>query len=333
MKQHVLVVRASTIVATCVLATGCQVGAQEATGMNASPALLELDNGGFTTTAEQPQFGDLQMQRIAEASTTGTDDVLLESGELPADPAPPERHLYRVLAVWGHLPGAPAPTQPTDWTGGFAVDNGQLSVRRTIQFEDVDHVAPRVDPSRVDFVSHTLPFVDGLALAVRVVGNPGMLHVRSAAVTTDFDLSTVERDGEVRRAIDGANGMVLAVHEIRPGCVGGVTFGEWRRVEDNGFGVFRGRVFSGNDAPAGAIRGIFGHRQDGSPVFFGKHIDLDGHWDGLLHGTYGDSRFHGEWAERDPALRGVVGGRYFEAPVGGDDHGLFVGRWHSAACQ
>jgi hypothetical protein len=78
------------------------------------------------------------------------------------------------------------------------------------------------------------------------------------------------------------------------------------------------------------VRGLFGVRASGEQVFFGKYIDLDGHFRGLFAGRYGDGRFAGKWIDRDLDDHGVLGGAYRETT---DGAGHFLGRWAETSCN
>ncbi len=324
--------------AMAMAAVGCVGSETDDDAFTADPAALQSENGGLSTTPEEPSFGDSVMAGLEGFGAVGTDAVMNESGALPTETAavpPAGARVFRVMAVWGHLPrpndaspmpATGAPPQVTDWTGSISVDRGLLSVRRTLGFEQRDTVAPRTDTARVDFVSHTLPHVDGMVLTVRVVGAPGVLHMRTVAFTGDLDLSQVDRDAGVRMLSDGRNGVFYVAYEVRPNCAQGMVFGHWLRTREH-LGVFRGRVYREGQGSIGSVRGIWGHRRNGDGVFFGKYINGAGQFQGLLGGSYGDGLFQGHWGTRDPQNRGVITGRYFDGHTQGDGRGAFVGRW------
>jgi hypothetical protein len=299
---------------------------------------LELENGGLSSTDETVALEDPAAGfDVAELQPTGADTMLDAAGALAADPQPEaQRRVFRVLLLWGHLPqpndaapsgpasAAPRPAPaPVDWTGSLSIENGALSVRRTLGFEDGDSVRPRTARDRVEFVSHTLPFVDGMSLTVRALGPAASLRMQTVAFTGDLPLP--DANGAVRRLGDGRNGVYYVAYEERPGCNQGVLFGQWLRVRPH-LGVLRGRVLQSDGSQAGAVRGLWGRNRAGNGVYFGKHLNNVGAFNGIFGGTYADGEFHGRWATR-ASNRGELHGRYFDGAVRGDGHGLFLGRW------
>lgn len=322
------------------LLAGCGGGA--ATPSENSPEVattanaIEQSNGGLTTTNEQVNFADPAYMSTVPALTESSIDALVaDDGATMTDPIPaPMRTVYRVVMLWGHLPqpsdadttAAPRATAVTNWTGAVSIQNGAISVRRTLGFEQGDAVRARTDPSRVDFVSHTLPFADGLALTVVARTPTASLHFETAAYTGDLPLP--DADGEARYLGDGHNGVYYVAYAERPGCRQGFVFGHWLRLRAN-LGFFRGRALESNGAQAGVLRGVFGRTRAGQNVFFGKHISNMGVFNGLFGGAFGAGHFEGAWGTRDGS-RGELRGRYFDGTIRGDGHGAFLGRWREA---
>ncbi len=96
-------------------------------------------------------------------------------------------------------------------------------------------------------------------------------------------------------------------------------------------GVYHGLVLNRLGEPVGHIRGIYGHRKDGTPVMFGKFIDRQGQFVGVLAGSYDNGEFRARWKERGDDDHGTIRGRYFESPRA--DGGVFVARWAETACS
>jgi hypothetical protein len=66
-------------------------------------------------------------------------------------------------------------------------------------------------------------------------------------------------------------------------------------------------------------------------VMFGKFIDHQGAFIGLLAGTYGNGDFAAKWKQLGDDDHGRIHGKYFEsAAVAG---GMFVARWAQTACS
>ncbi len=322
-----------TLALSGLTALGCGNAAPTADdSADEAAAAIEQPNGAMTTADEAPEFGDGNFASLPELSATGADATLDEAGSFAGDAAPAaERHVFRVLVLWGHLPSprdaappaTPAPPAAVDWSGSVSIDGGRIAVRRTVGFEDGDRVAPRTDPARVAFTSHTRPFVDGLALTVRAPADAAVLHLATAAGS--FDLALPDADGDVLRLGDGRNGVYYAAYEERPDCGQGFVFGHWARLRPQ-LGVFRGHVIDAAGAPRGAVRGVWGATRRGEHAFFGKHISNTGAFNGLLGGTYDDGHFRGAWGLRD-GQRGELHGRYFDGVERADGRGVLLGRW------
>ena len=110
------------------LAVGCMGTTDPLNDPSASStaALLEQPNGGMSTTDEAPQFADTSFTALpAMTPTVGTDTVLDESGSFALDAAPAaQRHVSRVLILWGHLP------RPRDSTLGVEHDAAARDQRK-----------------------------------------------------------------------------------------------------------------------------------------------------------------------------------------------------------
>ena len=290
---------------------------------------LEDDNGALTTVDEAPEFADPQV-----ASLPGFDPASAEVSDAPgADDV--ANKSYRVAIIWGHLPtpadATSADPDPVviDWTGSVSVDAGAIGVSKTIKFDARDHLERRTDKQEVSFVSHTLPFVDGLLLHVVVpAAGAQTLHFKTAAATFDIDLTALAKDGfEAHRLGDGRNGVALAGYADVKGCARGFIGGRWVKTKP-ALGRFRGRVIDGDGELLGHVRGIWGHapKRDKN-VFFGKYISATGTTRGLFGGTYGDGEFQGLWGTRNPADVGALQGVYSDGYEKDDGRGVWLGRW------
>ena len=299
-------------------------------------AALEADNGGMDAKDEPVEFADAELSAVPEFTDVDADpqDMTTEAA------ANPGATRYHVALLWGHLPAASDATandldpQPVDWSGSLSVDAGAIGIKKTLAFDARDHVDPRSTPQTVSFVSHTLPFVDGLFLHVVIpAGGSATLHVDTTALKTDIDLSALATsDGGVTRLADGRNGLAWIGYPDVQGCARGLLFGRWVKMRP-ALGRFRGRVIDGDGERIGDVRGIWGHapRRD-ADVFFGKYISTDGTHRGLFGGHYGDGEFQGVWGTRDPRNVGTLEGHYSDAYDKGDGRGVFMGRW-SEKCQ
>jgi len=291
---------------------------------------LEQENGGMNASAEAPAFGDPEL-----ANMDGFDDAQTDAEDATAEAAEGAKS-FHIALIWGHLPpprdGSGDDVEPAaaDWTGSVSVDAGAVGVKKTLRFDARDRIEARTDRTKVDFTSHTLPFVDGLFLRVVVpAGAAPVLHFRTAALSEDIDLGD---KGGVSRIANSPNGLVHFGYEDVAGCARGLLFGRWVKARAN-LGRFRGQVIDGAGDHIGHVRGIWGHaaRRDAN-VFFGKYIAADGEARGLLGGRYEGGHFTGVWGTRDPKNEGQLEGYYSDGYDKADGRGVFLGRW-SEKCE
>jgi len=291
---------------------------------------LDSENGGLSTSAEPPAFSDPAVSSIEGFIGDGADtqDLTTEAAKVQG------AQRFHLAIVWGHLPPAhdadstDAVPSIMDWTGSVSVDAGAIGVKRVLRFDIGDRVLARQNAREVDFVSHTLPHVDGLYLDVIVPANASpTLHFKTKSLTTDIDLSSlVAKPGGAVRLEDGRNGMFFVGYKD-DGCAQGLLFGRWRK-DRPALGEFRGVVVDGNGDGIGHIRGIWGHApKKNANVFFGKYIDRQGQFRGLFGGVYGDGGFEGLWGTVDPKNVGALEGYYSDGYERGDGRGVFLGRW------
>lgn len=294
---------------------------------------LNQEDGGYTTADEAPAFDDQEIYQTPELVDDFADPVDMISEQI----ALPEMVHRRVMLMWGNLPpldqSLPAPI--INWSGEVNVGVGALGLRRTLVFDKEDGVLPRSNPQTIAFKSHTLPHVDGLLIDV-VGPKSGVLRFDTAAMSVNIDLASLDANGRGYEPLgDGTNGLAYAGHLVHPGCAEGFLFGHWKNLvtipENDPIGRFRGRVAASDGAPLGHVKGIYGYADKlDQHVFFGKYINHDGQFRGLLGGEYGGGEYHGLWKTVLPANNGKLGGRYFDGPVKNNGRGIFVGRWAEA---
>jgi hypothetical protein len=295
---------------------------------------LEQENGGLTPTDEQPMFGDdLAFQAASIETDTAVTDTMASDPNVTTIENTVGGVRHRVLIAWGRMPADPNATTGRNWSGSLTISRGALVVGRTIGFEDAtDHLLPRSSPATVEFQSMTRPFADGLVLRL-LDPDPtqGALHLvytsADAANTYDLDLSQLANGPVSLDAGDGNRVIAIALREL-DACDHGFMRGRWVALQP-GLGVYRGVIADENGQPTGHIRGIWGQRQNGDKVMFGKFIATDGTFRGLLVGQYEAGHFRARWLV-STGDHGVAGGIYFDAPnVRG---GMFVGRWAETSC-
>jgi hypothetical protein len=241
-----------------------------------------------------------------------------------------------MLVVWGKIPADRDATASRDWTGSLEVSRGGLIVRRTIGFEDrTDQLLPRTSLDTVGFQSVTRPYVDGLALTVLDPPSPTAtgsqtLTYRSAdgASVTTFDLSQLAAGPIAVDAGDGFKMVAIGVHRQTAACDRGFMRGRWHALSAH-LGRFLGVVTDENGAPVGHVRGVYGQRRSGDSVLFGKFIDREGHFRGLLAGTFDSGQYRARWIDRQ-GEHGTAHGAYFEGATATAGH--FLGRWAESSC-
>ncbi|HEY1958858.1 MAG TPA: hypothetical protein VGH28_24770 [Polyangiaceae bacterium] len=289
---------------------------------------LDTSFGGYTTAAEQPNFGDADMLAIPKFDVTFASNVSAAGSSTPTQS-------YRVALLWGHFPAANADSdadtdaQSAAWTGTVSVDQGAVDVVRTLSFDDGDSIAPRDDPRAVSFVSHTLPFVDGLLLDVGVTGQDPkpMLHFATNELTTDVDLDAVAASaGSVVHASGDQGLAVVGWNESNETCPGGVAYGRWVKMKA-GVGTLRARILSAGGEDRGYAEGIWGRApQRDAEVFFAKSINPAGAFDSLVEGTYTDGALQGTMGN-DVTQTGSFLGLYSDGHDMSDGRGVFVAKW------
>ena len=299
---------------------------------------LEQPNGGFDTTDEAPVFGaetDFAAAQI-EADAAATDTLATDPTATAMDRASIAAGL-RVIVVWGKIPADRDATVARDWTGALKISRGGLLVRRTIAFEDrTDMLLPRPSLDTVAFKSVTRPFIDGLALTVL---DPSAATATSALTLTytsadsanvyTFDLTQLSTGPIVVDAGDGFKMVAIGVRRQADACDRGFMRGRWHALSPH-LGRFLGVVTDENGAPVGHVRGIYGQRRNGDSMLFGKFIDREGHFRGILAGTFGNGEYHARWIDR-AGDHGTAHGVYFEGATPTSGH--FLGRWAEASCS
>ncbi len=295
---------------------------------------LEKENGGFDTADEAPTFGaESQFTAAAiEADVAVADPMASDEGmiEMQAMPGAIARDL---AIVWGQMPPDQTATVVRDWTGELRVSRGGIIVRRRIAFEDPgDHLLPRTERASLSFASHTRPHVDGLVLTVvdptPAATAPLTLTYTPANGTAPYVIALQNlATGPI--VIDAGGGNRIVV-DGRPSaaCDHGSMRGRWRALDPH-HGVYLGIVANAAGEPIGHVRGIWGQRQNGERVFFGKFIGPAGHFRGILAGHYENGELRGRWLDRS-GDHGVMGGLYF--PGTPQDPGRFMARWAETSC-
>lgn len=297
---------------------------------------IEQPNGGFDTADEAPVFGaDTEFAQAAiEPDATANDTLATDPATTALDSASAAAG-FRMIIVWGKIPGDPTSQDSRDWTGSLKVSRGGLIVRRTIAFEDkTDQLLPRTSIDTVSFKSVTRPYVDGLALTV-LDPMPSPTATQTLTYTPadnstsyTFDLSQLATGPIVVDAGNGFKMVAIGQHRQVAACDSGFMRGRWHALSPH-LGKFLGVVTDQDGAPVGNVRGVFGERRNGDSVLFGKFIDREGKFRGLLVGSFDNGEYHARWVDRQ-GDHGAAHGAYFEGAT--PTAGQFLGRWAEASC-
>lgn len=298
---------------------------------------LDKENGGFAATDESAQFG--QEALFADASLEATN---AQTDSTSADPAVremqnrPDVAQRGVVLMWGQLPADPEETDITDWSGSITVSRGAILVARKIAFEDrTDAVLPRETRAVVAFTSKTSTHSDGLVLRLidptPTAPEPLTLtYARTGGASYTITVAQLAAGPQVID-VDGDNKLVAASVRHRDNCDAGAMRGRWRKVAPN-LGHYLGVVLDKDGAEIGHVRGIFGER-NGERRLFGKFINNDGEFKGLMVGTYGpEGRFAARWLHRSGDA-GRISGVFRDGRAGAERHGGFLARWAETTCS
>jgi hypothetical protein len=299
---------------------------------------LEQNNGGFTTSDEAPEFGaEADFSAAAIESDNAITDPLASDPATTAMDRASAAAGFRIAVIWGKIPADRNATESRDWSGSLKVSRGGLVVRHTIAFEDrTDKLLPRVSLDTVSFQSVTKPFVDGLALTVL---DPTATPTAAAQTLTytsadggtvyTMDLTQLAAGPIVIDAGDGFKMVAIGHRRQVADCDRGFMRGRWHALSAH-LGRFLGVVTDENGEPVGHVRGIFGQRRNGDSVLFGKFIDREGHFQGILAGTFGNGEYRARWIDRG-GEHGTAHGAYFEGATATGGH--FLGRWAESSCS
>jgi hypothetical protein len=301
-------------------------------------AALEQPNGGLDTTDEAPAF-DVAADYTAaaiEADTATTDEM--DDAEQAAMRTVAGAEVHRVAVVWGQIPPDRDEPAAKEWTGALSLDRGGMIVRRTIGFEQAtDHIIrPRTDRTQVAFESVTRPWADGVVLEVvdPTPASPLVLSYDGVAGNYELDLAQLAA-GPIVIDVDASGNKLVAISlrrlaDATDPCNRGFMRGRWHQIRP-GLGRFLGVVTNADGERTGHVRGFYGERADGERVLFGKFIDRDGRFVGLIAGHYRDGELVARWIARTGDA-GRIHGAYRESAPGDEVGGGFVARWAETTC-
>jgi hypothetical protein len=289
---------------------------------------------------ETPMFGaatSFDEAGLPEPETAVADE-LAESEAMLTMKQAPDTVAFETVALWGQLPANFSNETPHNWSGMLSVNRGAIIVRRAIAFEsETDHVLPRTDPQVVAFSSATAPHHDGLRLTI-LDPTPGAAEPQVLTYTTEGGvvfMTTLKElvAGPQGAQVDDANNRFVALALAHPvdACQFGLLGGRWHHVA-KGRGRFLGIVADASGDPIGHVKGIYGVRESGEQVFFGKYINSAGEFRGILAGHYDNGHYAGKWLHTSGEV-GALGGIYHESIPGPETGGHFIGRWAETSCN
>lgn len=329
---------------------------------------LDSPTGGFSYSDEEPAFGEIE-EYEPMTNETAIEDACLEDETVKNIINCKGAKKFRFRAIWGHLANGYRDTTvtnpcPLDWSGTLHLDGGIIIIEKVIAFEPMDYVK-RVDRSTIGWISCTGPHVDGIQ--VRLVVPPGhdvdslknsiepKLILTTGPFSRTFTLEELMALNVMVPVDRCGNGISINSHIIPPHCPHGHLLGVWRRIardttdsdttvavvdttetEKKILGVYRGIWISERGHMAGYLKGVFGINSAGEQVFFGKYVNLQGEFKGIIKGEYGRSPdltadaahphgwFHGHWFGRDRIVQGRLKGKWFSNGAG---YGYFHGVW------
>jgi hypothetical protein len=298
---------------------------------------LDKANGGFTTEDEVSMFGDEAI--YADASLEASADL---GDPMAADPtvrdmlARPDVAVRGVVVMWGQLPADPTRTDATEWSGRITASRGAIVGFRKIGFEDRgDAVASRDTRTGLAFASYTTTHSDGLAL--RII-DPTPLSTEPLTLTYNLrtggqhvlNLAALVEGPQVIE-LDGGNKIIAVSVRHRADCDAGSLRGRWRKVAPN-LGHFLGVMADRDGTELGHVRGIFGER-NGERRLFGKIINADGSFKGLIVGTFSlEGTLTARWVVRGGDA-GRIHGVYRAGDRAVERNGGFLARWAEAGCS
>ncbi|MEW5854175.1 MAG: hypothetical protein AB2A00_35705 [Myxococcota bacterium] len=249
---------------------------------------LQAPLGGFDFRREEPLFGPAHREQFIQA---GESEVLQASTVAPRSAAAGDTALW---VGWGHFLADRTDDEVADWTGTLSVEEGTLSLLRTIKFDRNDRILPAPDERTVAFESRTRPHFDGLVTRASTTGSapaPVTLMTRNGAFHHTPGSTALVEETDLGNGVRVAFVSVPLSEEVP--CAHAVVGGRWRGLErgDRRRGVTHrllGRWFTPEGELVGHWRAFAGQRQDGTRVFFGKVINPDGDALALLKGTVTD---------------------------------------------
>jgi len=334
--------RTRTLLSTCLLVAlplvGCaQDSFDDEAAIGESVAQV---NGGFDMQDEAPMFGE---QALFDSAQLDDEEIFNDNMEQDAEiltmQQDSQAEVVNAVLRWGQIPFDPDATEIVDWSGTIRVSRGAVLIRRSVGFErdSGDRIEARDSRRELSFRSRTRPASDGLRLTIidptPNADAPLVLDYSNAdgsvySVTLS-DLVDAPQSFDVDDA--GNRIVAVAISRSRDECDSGTLGGRWHRVARDR-GRLLGQVRNADGELIGHMRGVYGQRDNGNRVVFGKYINLDGQFRGVFAGRYFAGDFRALWMTRSGEV-GALGGKYRETIAGPEVGGHFLGRWAEHRCN
>jgi len=324
---------------------------------------LAADFGGFMPSDEAPAFGDPDLLAMVDDDVEFDDQILATPSVDSIIDDAAEAGSYALRIIWGSLEFDSTVTEVTDWTGSLTITRGAEIIRRVIAFEDgQDYIVPRTDRKLIEWVSKTTVHHDGIFVNLYIpaidttdtlaTDEPVTVNFTTGPFSKTFTLDEIAAIDTVYYLDDDVNAVSVRGFKIYPReCPKGFLEGYWGK-DSTGMGVFKGRWISQHGVLAGYLFGHYGIDPDDpdsatANMFFGKYIDVNGQFEGLLKGEYkgwninfsgngnnyfwrhfGGGWFRGQFYDANGNPMGVLRGSYHRPRCDCEDgRGFFKGRW------
>jgi len=230
----------------------------------------------------------------------------------------------------------------------LSISSGAIVLKRVIRFENNDTILERTQRNLLEWHSMTGRGLDGVL--VRMVPRPSVDSIDSEANTDDVVITFATEPFEVsfkasqlpglRRVVtlDDGNAVAFQTITLQPSeCPHGPMRGIWANHSERPGGFFIGRWSTPDGRMIGFIKGVYGTNDAGKKVFFGKMIDLNGRFEGLVKGEWGHRPsvdvvsagqagwYSGRWVDRNLGIKGTLKGNWERSARG--NGGFFRGAW------
>jgi len=350
MKRLPLFLLTLLVIASMTWVAGCRSPESPAAGSDGTD-IADLTNreespdlndayGGFNMRDDQPAFGDAAMagEFVEEANYAdrfdSDDDVVDEDG------SDRPRHFLRI--TWGNLHRDEGITNPTTWDGALSISSGAIVLKRIIKFEENDRILERTQRDLLEWESKTLPHFDGILVRVvprvsdsstDVASNTDDVVLRFRTEPFSVEIKVSDLPG-LNRVVTLDDGTAIAFQTITldpSACPHGPMRGVWANHPERQGGYIFGKWGTADGHVIGFIKGIYGTNDAGKKVFFGKMIDFNGRFEGLVRGEWGHGDrehsgwYEGRWVDRNLGIKGGLRGNWERSPH--CNGGFFRGMW------